>query len=129
MSIVFTDRELDRLPRKQAAAVGVLLRRVTDRRHEAAGHEVVYTVEVKRTSYGTAWVTIRPDIPSLPETNALRGCERIDSWHVHVGKRGKLEAWSYPHSLDQFAGETWCGIHIMLTELEKQRRAEKRSKS
>lgn len=28
---------------------------------------------------------------TLPETNALRGCERIETWHVHVGKRGRLE--------------------------------------
>ena len=132
MSVVFTEESraaVESLKRRQASALTELLHLACDRKPTAGSHEMVYTVEVMRTSYGTAWVAIRPDIPTLGEDNLLRNLERIETWHVHIGKRGKLEAWTYPKSLQQFAGKTWCGINIMLTELEKKRRAEKRSES
>lgn len=76
-------------------------------------NEILWQFTVKATSYGTAWVTVHADVPSLGENNVLRVLTCGDNyWHVEVGKRGKLTAFAYPRSVEQFAGKEWCGIHI-----------------
>jgi hypothetical protein len=115
--IKFTDgssRVVQGFSLRQARALEKLLHRAATDEYAGTNPEtiIVYEVEVRATTYGTAWVTIRPDIPSLPPGNALRTMTMIETWHVHVGKRGKLEAWMYPRSLEQFAGGEWCGVHV-----------------
>lgn len=131
--IKFTDRTADtKLNARQQRALAELLRRAAADEYAGTNPDTVIEYAVDVYTYGDSarrdvWVTVRPDIPSLPPGNALRVTTAIETWHVHIGKRGKLEAWTYPRSLDQFAGREWCGIHVMITELEKQRRAAKRA--
>lgn len=110
--IHFTNDMANTLTAPQFRALETLLAVVC--KDGLVGHTtpIVYTIAVTHTDYGGAWVSIKPDLPNLPESNALRSCYRMDTWHVHIGKRGKLEAWSYPRPFDQFKGRTWLGIHI-----------------
>lgn len=102
------------LNKSQADALEVLIYRLAhdDRQTVGTGHEVEFTFELKPTDYGVVWVRVFKDIPGLPKNNILRALERMDTWLVEIGKRGKLTAHITPKSLHQFKGSAWCGIHI-----------------
>lgn len=49
------------------------------------------------------WVTVQTDMVLLPETNLLRVLSS-EFWLIKVGKRGKVEAVTYPSCYKQFKG-------------------------
>lgn len=93
------------LNKSQQVALRALINDVCGHKQEAAGHEIVWTVEVEPTEYGTAWVSLKQDIPTLSENNALRSFTRMDSWFVSIGKRGALDAHCYPNYARSFKGQ------------------------
>jgi hypothetical protein len=64
---------------------------------QAAGHEVVITINVQGTDYGNVWIDVKQDIPTLSECNMLRSLTRRDSWFISVGPRGAMIARSVPN--------------------------------
>ena len=68
--------------------------------------------DVQPTDYGKIWVAVDFGCPNAPNS-MLAILAEMDNWLVCIGKRGKIEAWVYPDSVKDFAGKTWCRIHII----------------
>lgn len=67
--------------------------------------------DVETTTYGTLWISVEVDDTALPDTNVLKFMDH-EHWYISIGKRGAITAHSYPRSLEQFAGSSYCGINI-----------------
>lgn len=110
MTTTINRNGVELLPSQERALASLL--GLVERDQLSCPREMVFTVDLKATTYGEVWVGIKPDIPSLPAGNALRVLVQIGTWYVRIGRRGRLVAHIYPRSLDQFAGSDWCGIAI-----------------
>lgn len=104
------------LPKSQANAVARFVRMMqesVDRANAIAqseGTKQALEVEVMTMDYGAVWISLKVTYPNAKGT--LLSAIGTEYWHVHVGKRGALTAWSYPNSVKQFAGRKWCGVNI-----------------
>jgi hypothetical protein len=66
---------------------------------------------VKDSSAGSgAWVSVDIVYPNAKGT--LLSAIGSEHWFIAVGERGALTAYSYPKSVEQFAGRQWMGINI-----------------
>lgn len=64
---------------------------------QAAGHDIVVSIDVHGTDYGNVWVKVTQDIPTLNDTNMLRVYTKMDSWYISVGPRGAMTARMVPN--------------------------------
>lgn len=86
------------------------LEREIEREAELYGAKITEW-DVEATDHGTFWIKAQTEYTALPENNVLRALSH-EFWHVSVGKRGSLTAWTYPKSLKQFKGKSFLGVNI-----------------
>ena len=65
--------------------------------------------EVEPTEYGTFWVSAEV---AAGEVGSMLHAVTSERWFVEVGKRGALNAHSFPKSLEDYKGRSWCGVNI-----------------
>jgi hypothetical protein len=88
------------------------LRRVISRDFDEARGETFTKFEVTPTGYDYGfWVSAEVEMTGLGKNNVLRILSE-EHWHVYIGPRGKIDAHSYPRSLEQFKGGEFLGINI-----------------
>ncbi len=98
----------------QQQSVEFLIHHITERLDSTPKYDDQISVfETDHTEYGTVWITLQTEMLGLPENNMLRVLSH-EYWHVHIGKRGKIEAYSYPKSYEQFKGrKVFTHIHFV----------------
>jgi len=100
-----------KINKSQQFAIDRIKYHLEDNRGHLAEHPLVMT-EFKVTELGAGGrlsVTAQRDITSLPKGNLLRFLDH-EYWHFFVGRRGGIEAISYPKSYKQFKGKRAFGF-------------------
>ena len=68
--------------------------------------------ELTAAGYNASWwLSVETELMNLPEGNLLRALDH-EFWHLFIGARGRIEAHSYPKSLEQFKGQRVFGINF-----------------
>lgn len=75
-------------------------------------NDQITVFKTELTDYNTVWLTVETELMGLPVNSVLRALDH-NHWHFHIGKRGKIEAYSYPDSYKQFKGQkVFTHIHV-----------------
>ena len=90
-------------------------RRLINQINESAERNQRYgpaiAVEINRWEHLVS-ITVRQELPQLGEGNLLRYLTEADYFHAFIGRRGAVNAVTYPKSFKQFKGRRVFGINV-----------------
>ena len=107
----WTSIELSDLNRSQQRGAQRVINQINERVERLAKYEAVSEIELNRCG-SLVSIIARVKMPKLGEGNLLRYLEESEYFHCFIGRRGAVNAVTFPKSFDQFKGRRAFGINI-----------------